>query len=85
MKDKKLIEELLGDEYAATIIREFALENDTPEGQAQFIALLGENVIQRITFEILKILPEADVATFESFIGAGDLEGLRKFLLFISH
>lgn len=80
-KDKQLIDALLGDEFATTIIQEFGLENDPPEAQVQFITLLGENIIQRISLEILKLLPDSQHDKFESFIGSGDMDGLRAFLL----
>ncbi|HWO07265.1 MAG TPA: hypothetical protein VNM40_01620 [Candidatus Paceibacterota bacterium] len=81
MNEQKFIRELLGDEFAQTVIRECGLEDDPPEAQVQFITLLGENIIQRISLEILKALPESEIPKFESFIGSGDMDGLRTFLL----
>lgn len=80
MKDATFIKELLGDEFAQAVISELGMQDETPEEQAEFISELGLNVMLRVNLEIAKLLPEEERPQFESFIGSGDIDGLRKFL-----
>lgn len=77
----KLLHELLNDDIAQSVILDFKLQDDTPEEQAEFISQLGENIMLRLTLEILKLLPESEHERFKEFIGSGDMPGLRTFLM----
>lgn len=72
--------QLLGDDFTKQVMRDFGIEAESPEAQVYLMSSLGENIIQRITLEVLKIIPESEHEKFGSFIGGGDMNGLRKFL-----
>lgn len=81
MKDEnKLIEQALGVDFMQEAFREFGMQNSPLEAQAAFAEKLGENILKRITIEILSVLPEPDRDTFESLIGKNDMNALDAFL-----
>ncbi|OHB18504.1 MAG: hypothetical protein A2854_00015 [Parcubacteria group bacterium RIFCSPHIGHO2_01_FULL_56_18] len=73
-------QQILGDDFAKSFIHEMGIENESPEAQAHLIASLGENILNRITLEMLKVLPESKYEKFSSLVGAGDMDALRAFL-----
>ena len=79
--DDETIKEILSDDLTKQIIAELGLEAETPESQADIIAMIGENVLQRVVIEIAKELPEEARQGFEPFIGGGDIPGMREYLL----
>lgn len=77
---KKILDEMLGDEYTKMALQELGLQNSAPEVQAELLGHLGSNILQRIALEILSVLPQSEHERFEQFIGASDVEGMRAFL-----
>lgn len=80
MHTQQMVASILGDGYSKQIISELGIESDTPDAQAELISAIGENIMMRLTLEILKILPESEHPKFDSFMGSGDIIGLREFL-----
>lgn len=76
-----MIEEILGDEYTKNIVQELGLQNNSPDEQANIIALLGENIFKRVMLEIFTALPKEHHDKLESYLGSQDVLGMRKFLL----
>ena len=79
-QEKQMVEELLGDDLVRNIIKEFNLENDTQEEQAEFVAELGENIMVSVIDEILKRLPQSAHAKFRLLFEGGDAGALKSFL-----
>lgn len=75
--EAKILQQLLGDSFAQSMVDEMRIASDPPEVQAEMLSLLGENIFQRVVLEILKKLPPDAVQAFRAQIGAGDLEALR--------
>ena len=75
-----IIKELLKGDFAKGLIQELGIESDTSEAQAAFIDLLGKAAMERVTLEILKILPKDERPTYDAFIRSGDITGFRTFL-----
>ena len=80
MSDKKVIDNLLSDEFTKEIIRELGIERDSPESQAAVISSIGEVVMQRVTLEIQKRLPVSVRLQFESLLGEGDMQDFDSLL-----
>ena len=80
-KEQQFIAQLLGEDIGTSVISDFGLEDGTPEEQAEFITQLGENIMLRLTLEILKIIPDSEHEKFKELMGAGDMPTLRQFLL----
>ncbi len=71
---------MLHDDFGVRLIEELGLQDDTESTQATIISMVGENMISKVILEILKVLPESEHKTFESFMESGDLAGLQTFL-----
>lgn len=54
---RQFIEQLLADDLAKRLLADLGMENDSPAEQAEFLSILGENVMSRVALEILKVLP----------------------------
>lgn len=80
MKKDSIISDLIQGPEIQQAIRDFDLSDIPEEAQADFITMLGENIQQRIMIEIALALPQNMLPEFESYVGSGDLEGLRDFL-----
>lgn len=77
---QKIIDEILGDEFAQQALRELGAEQLPREAQERVLALTGENILKRVTLELLIALPESERDEFEELVGAGDAVRLHKFL-----
>lgn len=80
-KEARVEEWLLGEDFARDIVAEFNLGALSSDAQAEFISELGLLVTQRLVLEISKALPESEREKFNEFIGSGDMDGLKAFLL----
>jgi len=78
--DRKVIDEMLGDEFTKIVLQETGLSESAPEMQARFLAILGSNIMKRLALEILSVLPKNDHVTFEQLVGSGDMKAMREFL-----
>ena len=78
--DKRLIEEILGGDFAKKMLEEMELQHSTPEVQSEMLAKLGQNIIERVMLELLTAVPEPARAEFESHVGSGDVAAFRAFL-----
>ncbi|MEK7509463.1 MAG: hypothetical protein AAB605_02005 [Patescibacteria group bacterium] len=78
--DKKIALEMITDEHVQGLMKDFGLENDTPEGQAEILDVIGETLMSRVVLEILKRLPPEEQPKLEKYFGSGDLKGLMAFL-----
>jgi hypothetical protein len=79
--ENALIQRLLGDEFAQQAIYELGLDGMSPDAQAEFLEVIGTNILLNVTIEIIKLLPHEARPQFESYIESGDVNGLRQFLL----
>lgn len=71
---------VLADENTRKVIRDLGLEADMPEVQAEIISMLGENVLNRVVFEIVKVLPKEKIPEFETYLDSGNIQGFKEFL-----
>src|SRR5262249_53360631 len=78
--DQEFIREILGDDFAKSVIDELGIRELPADIQANLISGLGRNIFGRVVLEILKALPKEEHGAFEAFMGSGDLDGLRAFL-----
>jgi hypothetical protein len=78
--DNKFIQQALGEDFMQTALAELGLQNSTPENQATIIAFLGENILKRVTLEILSVLPEDARDEFTSLVGSDDAQALYAFV-----
>jgi|CXWL01.1.fsa_nt_gi hypothetical protein len=74
------LQDLLKDEFAQKVIREFGIEGEADETKAQLLAQLGENISGRILLKVSKILPADKRAEFEALVEGDNPEALRHFL-----
>ena len=77
---KKLIDEILGDDFTKQMLRELGVENSSHAVQEEILAKLTTNVVERVMLEILTALPESERPEFESLVGSGDTQRFREFL-----
>ena len=78
--EQKIINDLLGEEVTQRMLQELGIHNSAKEQQEKLLVMLGENLLQRIMLELLTALPESARDEFESYVGSGDFEGMRKFV-----
>ena len=78
--DKKMLEELLGDDITQKVLEELGIRNSSPEMQAELLAGLMSTILKRIALEVLTVLPKSEHAEFERYIGSGDGPGMQSFL-----
>lgn len=74
------IKDILKEDVAQEIIREFGIEGESDEAQAYLIAKLGENILGRVILEIHGILPAARRSEFQALVERGDPVTLEKFI-----
>ena len=79
-KNNHFIHELLGDSFVQQVVKEFKLDTLSADVQAELLAQLGENIYRRVMLEVLTALPEEARDEFETFVGSGDVVGMRAFL-----
>ena len=79
-QQKKMIGELLGDTFTQEVLQELGVQNSSREAQEEVLAKVGQTILERVMLEILTVLPESDRDMFESYVGSGDLAGMRSFL-----
>ena len=70
MKDK-LITQLLRDDFAEALFKEFGLTKSSIEIKTSFLDRLGELLLKRLALEILKKLPQEEHAKFDELLFAG--------------
>lgn len=74
------LQKFLSSTQMQSLITELGIENDTPENQAELLAILGSNATKRVVLALFEALPENLHPDFERFIGGGDMQGLHDFL-----
>lgn len=79
--DRATLYRFLGDETVDHIVKELKIDKDPLEVQVELIDMLNELILEKVSLEVLKALPREDHQAFEDFIGKGDLDGLRLFLV----
>ena len=65
------------DEAIQNLAGELGIADLPQEVRDELIAKFGENLMLRLTTEILKILPEAKHEEFSSLIGGGDMQTIH--------
>ena len=80
MTDTTAIVKLLGTDFGEALAKEFGIENDTKEAQAELLAAVGQHVFERVVFEILTALPKSAHPQFEALIGSQDFKALNALL-----
>lgn len=75
--ETNIIKEILGEEFAQTIIRDLGIEADTAEEQADFLAMLGGNIMSRIVWELIKAVPVTDHQALKDCMEHGDIDALK--------
>lgn len=78
--DKRLVEEILGDDFTKKMLEEMELQHSSPAVQEELLAKLGQNIIERVILELLTAVPESARVEFESHVGSGDVAAFRDFL-----
>jgi hypothetical protein len=78
--DQKMIQEILGEDFTKKMLEEMELQHSSPEVQAELLAKLGQNIIERVMLELLSAVPEEVRGEFESHVGSGDVASFRAFL-----
>lgn len=79
--DRATIYRFLGDAHVDHIVKELKIDKDPIEVQFELVDMLNEYILDKVSLEVLKALPKNDHQAFEDFIGKGDLDGLRAFLV----
>ena len=74
------IKDMLKDDLAQQVIKDFGIENESDEAKAYLIAKLGENIMGRIILEVHNVLPPARRKEFAAHIEKGDPAALEKFI-----
>lgn len=77
IREQKVIEELLGDEYTKTVLQELGIQNSAPAVQTELLGHLGSNIMKRLALEILTVLPKSEHAQFERLMGSNDTTAMR--------
>jgi hypothetical protein len=78
--DQKFIDEILGEDFMQQAIGELGLQEVPKDIQGDLLSNIGENILKRVTLELLTALPVEERDTFEQMIGSGNGAGLREFL-----
>lgn len=74
------IKDILKEDLAQAVIKEFGLEGESDEAKAYLIAKLGENIMGRIVLSVHTVLPPKRRPEFEQLLEAGDPAALEKFI-----
>ena len=70
----------MSNDFVKQIVEDLGLGGGTPERQAELISRLGENILNRVMLEILKVLPKGEREKLGLLFDTGSLEQLREFL-----
>jgi len=68
------------DELEELVAKELSIESFTEKEQSALIAKIGENIIKRVTLEILRVLPEDKQEEFGKLVGSGEFKDMDEFL-----
>lgn len=74
------IKDLLKDDLAQVVIREFGIESESDEAKAYLIGKLGENIMGRVMLGVHDVLPETKRKEFETLLESGNPAALEKFI-----
>ena len=80
-EDKKLIQELLGNDLIQEVIDKLGIGGVSEEMQTELLSMIGKNILQRVILEVMKIVPASEHAELEVLIGGGNTDAVRKFLV----
>ena len=72
--------DLLGAEFVAGLTRDLGIEKESNESKEEILVSLGENIAQRITYEVLTRLKEEERSKAEEFLNQSDAGGLVSYL-----
>ena len=75
--DQKVINEILGEDFMQQAVAELGLKDVPKDIQGDLLSKIGENILKRVTLELLTAVPEPERDTFVQMIGSGEGE---KFL-----
>ena len=78
--EKKIVEDMLGDEFVQKMLPELGIQNSSREAQEEVLARIGQTVLEKVALEILSVLPESVRDEFATYVGKGDVAGMRIFL-----
>ncbi|MEK7628818.1 MAG: DUF5663 domain-containing protein [Patescibacteria group bacterium] len=74
------INTILKEDMVQALLKEFRLENASSDTQAYFLSRMGQNIVNRLTLETLRVLPEDKRPAFDELVGKGDAEAIQKFI-----
>ena len=73
------VNQVLGD-VSQMVLKDLGLENADPIGQAEVIASIGQNIMDRVLLEVLKVIPQNDHDEFHAILEKGSPVEIRDFL-----
>jgi hypothetical protein len=78
--EKKLIKEILGDDFTKRMLQELGVQDSTLAVREELLGKLSENIHHRVMLELLAAVPGSARDEFQKYIGTGNPEGFRAFL-----